>query len=631
MGLDMGMYDLFEYFLSRPWLLLVLFLLYVFIYALSVLMSGPRPGKNPFSVSHIKPVGDLVTDKQVRDRVIKQRFKISKVPEEIDDIIIGSGIGGLGAASILSRSGHCVLVLEQHDQAGGCCHTFHEKGYEFDTGIHYIGKMYEGADNRALIDMVTGGKIEYPKMTECYDVVCLGGSDKVKKFKIMDNRKAFAEELIKNFPEEKEAIEKFMVLLKDARSYFMGFYVLKVLPKWLASLLSSIGIMDLVFRPWSKYTSKSTKEVLDSLTDNDDLKAVLTYSFGDYGVAPSKSPFGLQATLLNHYMGGAFYIRGGPSEIALHAIPVIEKSGGRVLVNARVNKIILSDKGRAVGVEVKTGDGSTQIFAKRVISDAGVFNTFTKLLPQEVAQKSKLYPAIKNVGNSLSYMSVFIGMDGSQQELGIEGHNMWCFNRTDQEKAMYEWLDMSVEDAAHSEVPLMFVSFPSAKDPTWPQRFPDKSTCLIITVGRFEWFARWQNERLKHRSEEYEGLKNRMGRQMWNQLTAICPKLEGRDDYFEVGSPLSSKYYMGYEEGEIYGLDHTINKFLPSSAIQLRPKTDIPGLYLTGQDILVCGFSGALFGGMLCASSVLHRNLHNDLAKVVKDVKAAAKAEKKTS
>ncbi|XP_069134346.1 all-trans-retinol 13,14-reductase-like [Argopecten irradians] len=622
MGVDIGMYEFLEYFLNRPWLVIVIFFVYVFFYMLSLFMSGPKAGKNPFSISHIKPVGDLVTDQQVRDRVIKQRFKLSKVPEEIDDLIIGSGIGGIGLASLLSRSGHRCLVLEQHDQAGGCCHTFHEKGYEFDTGIHYIGKMFDGADNRVLVDMVTGGKIEYPKMTDCFDMVCLGDPAKCKKYKIMDNRKAYAEELIKAFPEEKAAIEKFMEILRESRSYFYGFFVLKFIPKWLASFLSSIGVMNLLFRPWAKYTAQSTKDVLDSLTNNPELKAVLAYSYGDYGVAPSKSPFGIQSALINHYMGGAYYVRGGPSEIAFQAIPIIEKAGGRVLVNALVKKIILSDKGRAVGVEVKTGDGTAQIFAKRIISDAGVRNTFTKLLPQEVALKSKLYPTIKDVGNSISYMSVFIGLDGSQEELGIEGHNLWCFTRS------YEpHIQNTVRIPPTASVLCLY---PFCQDP-WSKRFPNKSTCLVITVARYEWFARWQDERLKHRSEEYEGLKNRMGRQIWNQLTMICPKLEGHDDYFEVGSPLSNKHYLGFQEGEIYGLDHTINKFRPKSAIHLRPKTDIPGLYLTGQDILVCGFSGALYGGMLCASSILNRNLYNDLDKVVKEVRAANKLGKKTT
>ena len=46
---------------------------------------------------------------------------------------------------------------------------------------------------------------------------------------------------------------------------------------------------------------------------------------------------------------------------------------------------------------------------------------------------------------------------------------------------------------------------------------------------------------------------------------------------------------------------------------QLRPKTDIPGLYLTGQDAMLCGFTGALFGGVLCSAAVLGRNTMGDL------------------
>ena len=49
-------------------------------------------------------------------------------------------------------------------------------------------------------------------------------------------------------------------------------------------------------------------------------------------------------------------------------------------------------------------------------------------------------------------------------------------------------------------------------------------------------------------------------------------------------------------------------KFLPN-----RPKTDLPGLYLTGQDVFSCGFTGALFGGLLAAGAVLERNVMSDL------------------
>ena len=42
-------------------------------------------------------------------------FSSKVVPQDLDAIVIGSGIGGLTAAAVLSK----VLVLEQHDQAGG--------------------------------------------------------------------------------------------------------------------------------------------------------------------------------------------------------------------------------------------------------------------------------------------------------------------------------------------------------------------------------------------------------------------------------------------------------------------------------------------------------------------------------
>ena len=61
-------------------------------------------------------------------------FNPKRIPDRIDAIVIGSGIGGLTTATVLAKSGQRVLVLEQHDQAGGCCHTYVDKGFEFDVG-----------------------------------------------------------------------------------------------------------------------------------------------------------------------------------------------------------------------------------------------------------------------------------------------------------------------------------------------------------------------------------------------------------------------------------------------------------------------------------------------------------------
>jgi phytoene dehydrogenase-like protein len=49
-------------------------------------------------------------------------------------IIIGSGVGGLGAACLLAKAGWQVTVLEKNDLLGGRVGTFTAEGFTFDTG-----------------------------------------------------------------------------------------------------------------------------------------------------------------------------------------------------------------------------------------------------------------------------------------------------------------------------------------------------------------------------------------------------------------------------------------------------------------------------------------------------------------
>lgn len=84
------------------------------------------------------------------------------------------------------------------------------------------------------------------------------------------------------------------------------------------------------------------------------------------------------------------------------------------------------------------------------------------------------------------------------------------------------------------------------------------------------------------------------------------------------------RYYIAAPRGEIYGIDHHMDRFSPQSVVKLRPDTSIPGLYLTGQDILSCGFAGAMSSGVITASAVLKRNLFGDMSRLQKRLKNKA-------
>ena len=92
-----------------------------------------------------------------------------------DAIVVGSGIGGLGVASLLgAKLGKRVLVLERHYTAGGFTHTFTRPGFEWDVGVHYIGQATGTTGLGAMFDEVLGDDVSWAPLGDVYDVVVIG-------------------------------------------------------------------------------------------------------------------------------------------------------------------------------------------------------------------------------------------------------------------------------------------------------------------------------------------------------------------------------------------------------------------------------------------------------------------------
>jgi all-trans-retinol 13,14-reductase len=508
-----------------------------------------------------------------------------------DAIVIGSGVGGMGVAAILAKAGKRVMLLERHDTLGGFSHVFRRQGYEWDVGLHYVGGVHRaGSVPQRVFDHVSDGRLQWTALAEVYDKAVFG--DQVYDF--VSGRESFKASLKLRFPDvdDRRAIDAYFQLLDAVDALPPSYFVAKALPRWLAAIVG--GPLQ---RRALLFAGRTTLAVLQELTGNTQLIGVLTAQYGDYGLPPAQSSFYMHAMLANHYMDGAAYPVGGAASLAATIVPVIEAHGGVVLSSAPVAGILV-DGNRACGVRMADG---VRFKAKSIISDAGVFNTFGKLLPTEVAQRHRLPELLRQVTPATAHVALYLGLRRSAADLGLPRHNYWLFPPDydhDRSNANYTSID--------APLPVAFVSFPSAKDPSWDGRHPDRAVIEVITLVPHAWFSKWAELPRGERGADYAALKARLAAQLLEQLYRVQPQLRGKIDYQELSTPLSTQHFVGHEQGAIYGLAHTPERFCQR---WLRARTPVRGLYLTGQDVCVASITGALMGGVLAASAVLGRNM----------------------
>ncbi|NWX20927.1 RETST reductase, partial [Aegotheles bennettii] len=487
-------------------------------------------------------------------------------------------------------------------------------------GIHYVGQMQESSISRFVLDQLTEGQLEWARLPAAYDAVVLGEPGRDRTFRLYSGKREYFQGLKEQFPGEEVAIEEFERLMKSLRRGPMLFVILKMVPPALAALLCRSGLLQWL-SPFCRLVSRSLKEVVDDLTTNPELRANLSYIFPTYGVVPSKASFSLHSILVNHFLHGAWYPKGGAGEIPFHLVPVIRKTGGDVLGKAPVQRILLDSQGKACGVTVKKGQDLVNIFAPIIISDAGIFNTYERLLPAEARALPEIQAQLRMVEHGEGGFTVFVGLNGSREELGLEPTNYFIYPGNDLDEITNRYLASSREEAAKN-IPLLFVTCPSAKDPTWEMRHPGKSTLAIVTFTKYEWFEEWKDKQVHKRGDDYEELKKTFVDTIMQTVFKLYPRVEDRIEYISGGSPLTNQHYLASPKGEFYGAEHSMARLRAEGIATMRAQTAVPNLYLTGQDLCLAGFMGALQGALICASAVLQRNLYVDAVLLKRRVEA---------
>ncbi len=520
-------------------------------------------------------------------------YRTNRASGSYDVIVIGSGIGGLGAAALLARAGKKVLVLEKHYVAGGFTHTFKRPGYEWDVGVHYIGEVHRPRSIlRRIFDDISDKNLKWAPMAPVYDRVIIDGDEYLFEQGVTNFRKR----MVAAFPAEEQAIDQYIRLVHESAGSAQGFFGEKAMPPWLARMLRPLKT-----RKFQRLSDRTTWDVISSLTKNPKLIGVLTAQWGDYGLPPKESSFAIHAMVVKHYFDGGNYPVGGSASMVETIEPVIEGCGGKILVKAGVEKVLVK-QGKAIGVRLENGD---EILAPLIVSDAGVPNTIGKLLDRDVAETTGLLKKLTRVKPSLGHICLYLGFKESDEALGLQKTNYWIYPDYDHDANVARY-----KNDPEAPLPIVYISFPSAKDPAWNDRYPGHATVEVLGFTPYEWFHQWEETQWKKRGDDYEGFKQKLSDRLLEKLYQYEPQLKGKVDHAELSTPLSTRHFCNYDRGEIYGIDHTPARFRQN---WLRPHTPIKNLFLTGQDIATDGIGGALFGGVLAASAILRRNVIKDI------------------
>lgn len=520
------------------------------------------------------------------NHIIGTQLKKSKLDNNYDAIIVGSGIGGLTAGAILSKEGKKVAILERHYTAGGFTHVFKRKDWLFEVGVHYIGEMHnKKSPMRRISDYVTDNNLDWHHFKENYDRVIVGD----KSFEFPAGKNNLENKLVERFPEEENAIKEYLRLIQDVKVGSGFYYLQRTLPEGLWKKMLS----PIMRKKFLSHSTKTTDEVLSGLTDNNLLKMFLTGLAGDYGHHPKESSFAIHGLTAQHFLGGGNYPIGGGAAIARNIVNTIEKNGGQVVTRASVEEILV-DNNKIKGIRLENGQ---EIFSDLVISNAGLTTTYRKLFSKENQEKFNLEKQLEGLELSDTYMSLFIGLEGDQEELGLTSTNNWIYSGLDSYGDLLKF-----REDHNADFPLLYLAFPSAKDPQWKENHPGKSSAEIISTIPYQVFEKWKGTRFRRRGEDYEEFKSQLSDRLLTEFLKHYPELKDKISFTELSTPLSIEHFCNYEQGQMYGLAHTPERF---SASNISFHGPIDGLYLTGQDTLNVGIASAFISGALTSVSIL--------------------------
>jgi len=505
--------------------------------------------------------------------------------ENFDVIVIGSGIGGLTAAALLSRYGKRVVVCESHTIAGGAAHNFRRQGFEFDSGPSFYCGLSEARSLNPVKQVldILGESLQ----TVPYDP--LGHYHFPEgSFVVYCNYQRYREEVAQITPQgarELALFEKRLLPLYDAMKgiptlalrgdwqlipILLGRYLpslWKMLPN-LPLLQSSVGdVMDSTVKdPWVRRLIDLECFLLSGLKASGTIAPEVAFMLGERSNTAIEYPLGGSGSIVDALVNG------------------LKKYGGELRLGCHVEKIIIENN-QAVGVRLSSQGKEEVIKAPVVISNATVWDTYNKLLlpedlPASCRQEALNTPAVE------SFMHLYLGFRGEGLE-NLTGHHV------------------VVHDAQQDiNVPgnTCMISIPTVWDSSLA---PDNHH--VVHAYTLEPFTGWE------KNQGYEEKKKQKAQTLYSAIEKVIPDIRERVALELIGTPLTHARYLRRYQGT-YGPAIAAGKgMFPGQT------TPIKGLYRVGDSTMPgIGVPAVAASGILCANSLVKPSQVMELLELLK-------------
>ena len=490
--------------------------------------------------------------------------------KKYDAVIIGSGLGGLACGTILAKEGFKVCILEKNNQIGGTLQTFVRDRVIFDSGVHYVGGLEKGQNLYKLFKYLgIMDKLKLKKLDEnVFDAVLFEGDP--KEYRYAQGYENFIQTLVRDFPEEEEAIRRYCDKIKEVCSKF-PLYNLRS-----GDYFEKVGVLEI-----------DTQTYLESLTPNKKLQNVLAGTSLLYAGVPYKTPLYVHALVLNSYIESSWRFVDGGSQIARYLSREILSRGGVILKHQNVVRLIEEDR-KLVCAETDEG---VRYYGDMFISNVHPVRTIE--MTESDMLKKAYRTRLQSLDNSIS--TFYVNVVLKKNRLKYINHNYYYFAEND------AWCVLNYTEENWPRGYALFFSASSRGDGEYAE------AVTLMTYMHFTDVAKWADTfntvaKEESRGDDYEAFKKEKAERLFDTVEKRFPGFKDAIESYYTATPLSVRDYIGTSDGSLYGI---VKDYREPMKTFISPRTKIPNLYLTGQNLNLHGVLGVTVSSVLTCSEIL--------------------------